>query len=65
MFSAVFKVSEVRQPAHDPAQRTIVLEPQVNGTDGRGRIEMVVDNPKAIEALPLGAFFSVEFTRVD
>jgi hypothetical protein len=74
MVRAKFKVTEVRQHAWHPTARTIVLEPQYDSSideDRRyatatpsGRIEMFVDNPKAIDALPVGGYFYVDFTAV-
>jgi hypothetical protein len=74
MIRAKFKVSEVRQHAWHPTGRTIVLEPQYDSSieeDRRyatatpsGRIEMFVDNTKAIAALTIGTFFYIDFTPV-
>lgn len=72
---AKFTVTEVAQISHQPAARRIKLAAQYDVTipeDRRfceytpsGTLEMYVTNPAAIEALPLGQAFYLDFTPVD
>lgn len=71
---AKFTVAEVTQISTAPNGRRIVLMPLYDTSipDDRrfsdatpsGRMEMFVNNPAAIEQLPLGAKFYVDFTPV-
>lgn len=73
---AKFTVTSV-EPHWDgtPGPRTVVLEPRYDESipeDQRfaqatpsGRFEMNVDNPSAIEAMPVGQAFYVDFTPVE
>jgi hypothetical protein len=75
MVRAKFKVTEIRQHAWHPSLRTLVLEAQYDSTiaeDGRfakatpsARLEMQVDNPPALAALPLGSVHYVDFTPAE
>ena len=68
-------VTEVSEIPGYPDSRTIVLTPQYDMSipedqsyskaTPSGRIEMQVDNPKAIEALPISKQFYVDFTPVE
>lgn len=73
---AKFMVTEIHRHAWDSGKgATLVLQPQYDSSipeDRRfaqatpsGRMEMRVDNPGAIEALPLGKQFYVDFTPVE
>src|SRR4051794_40320760 len=72
---AKFKVIEHRKHAgYNQEQTTVILAPEYDTTtpeDQRfakatpsGRIEMWVDNPSAVAALPLGSYHYVDFTVV-
>jgi hypothetical protein len=76
MVRAKFMVTRVSRRSWDSGRGAdITLEPQYDSTieeDRRyaqatpsGRMEMSVDNPKAIEALALGKTCYVDFTPVD
>lgn len=74
---AKFKVTQVitRQLAPTYEQKSIVLEPQYDQTLAEdvsfskatptGRLEMQIDNPAAIAAMPVGMVFYVDFTPVE
>lgn len=74
---AKFKVSEIIEKKLAPAysQTTIVLTPQYDQKIAEdvsfskatpsGRIEMQIDNPVAIAAMPIGTLFYVDFTPVE
>ena len=70
MVRAKFKVTAIEE--HYPGSRKVTLsteyDPSIpedvsfNKATPSGRIEMQVDNPAAIEQLPLGKLFYVDFT---
>ena len=74
---AKFKVTEVidRQFSPGYSQKTIVLQPEYDQklaedlsfqkATPTGRMEMQIDNPAAIEAMPIGAKFYVDFVPVE
>lgn len=74
---AKFKVTRVIVTNYSPTytQTVIVLEPQYDQKVAEdlsfskatpsGRIEMQVDNPAAVEAMPVGKVFYVDFTPAD
>jgi len=72
MVRAKFKVTGIEE---HPGSRKVVLSTQYDATipeDVRfnkatpsGRIEMQIDNPAAIEQLPLGKAFYVDFTPAE
>lgn len=73
---AKFKVTEIvnRQFSPGYSQKTIVLQPEYDQKIAEdvsfqkatptGRMEMQIDNPDAIAAMPVGAKFYVDFTPV-
>lgn len=71
---AKFTVSEIRQHSWSPHARTVVLTPEYDQSipeDQRfaqatpsGRLEMLIDNPSALAALPLGEKFYIDITPV-
>lgn len=74
---AKFKVTQIISTlfqAGYPAQTKIVLEPQYDSALAEdvsfckatpsGRMEMTIDNPIAIERMPIGTVFYVDFTPV-
>lgn len=73
MVRAKFAVIEVRQHSWHPTGRTVVLEPRYDSTieeDRRfaqatpsGRLEMFVDNPKALDHLAVGSVHYLDFTE--
>lgn len=75
MVRAKFMVTEVRQHHWNSNARTIVLTPQYdqsipedqrfNDATPTGHFEMLVNNPKAIEALPIGKQFYIDITPVE
>lgn len=74
---AKFKVTEIIETQHAPTYRTmkIILTPQYDmkiaedvsfsKATPTGRIEMQIDNPVAIERMPIGQLFYVDFTPID
>jgi hypothetical protein len=74
---AKFKVTQVIETQFAPgySQKRIVLEPQYDSKVAEdvsfskatpsGRIEMQIDNPAAIEAMPIGKLFYVDFSPVE
>ncbi len=74
---AKFKVTELITKTLAPtySQTTIVLSPQYDQKVAEdmsfskatpsGRIEMQIDNPVAIAAMPIGTLFYVDFTPVE
>ena len=76
MVRAKFKVTSVvtTQFAPNYEQKKIVLEPQYDQKIAEdvsfskatptGRIEMQIDNPDAIAAMPVGTLFYVDFTAL-
>ena len=74
---AKFKVTSIVEThlAKDYSQKKIVLEPQYDSKVAEdvsfckatpsGRMEMVIDNPVAIERMPVGQVFYVDFTPAD
>lgn len=74
---AKFKVSEIIEKhfSETYSQKTIVLTPQYDQKIAEdvsfqkatpsGRMEMQIDNPIAIERMPIGKVFYVDFTPVD
>lgn len=74
---AKFKVSEIIEKHFTPeySQKTIVLTPQYDQKIAEdvsfqkatptGRMEMQIDNPVAIERMPIGKLFYVDFIPVD
>ena len=74
---AKFKVSEIVERHFNPtySQKTIVLTPEYDQKIAEdvsfqkatptGRMEMQIDNPAAIERMPIGKVFYVDFTPVD
>lgn len=74
MVRAKFMVTEIRQHSYGGDARTVILAPQYDTSipeDQRyaqatpsGRIEMYIDNPPALAALPIGKAFYVDFTPV-
>lgn len=77
MVRAKFKVTSVITTEFTPtySQKQIVLQPQYDSklaedvsfskATPTGRIEMQIDNPDAIAAMPVGTVFYVDFTPVD
>lgn len=75
MVRGKFMVTELRQHSYGGDARTVVLTPQYDQTieeDRRyakatpnGRIEMYIDNPPALAALPLGKQIYVDFTPAE
>lgn len=71
---AKFTVTSIIDTQHSPtySQKKIVLEPRYDKEIAEdvsfckatptGRLEMVIDNPAAIEAMPIGMTFYVDFT---
>lgn len=76
MVRAKFKVTEIitKEFAPNYSQKTIVLQPQYDQQIAEdvsfskatpsGRMEMQIDNPDAIAAMPVGTVFYVDFTPV-
>jgi hypothetical protein len=76
MVRAKFKVTEIIERQFTPGykQTSIVLTPQYDSKIAEdvsfskatpsGRIEMQIDNPDALAALPIGDEFYVDFTPV-
>lgn len=76
MVRAKFKVTSVITTEFTPtySQKQIVLQPQYDSklaedvsfskATPTGRIEMQIDNPDAIAAMPVGTLFYVDFTPV-
>lgn len=77
MVRAKFKVTSIVTTEFGPfqqSQKKIVLEPQYDQKIAEdvsfckatpsGRMEMVIDNPAAIAAMPVGTTFYVDFTEV-
>lgn len=74
---AKFKVSEIIERQFTPtySQKTIVLSPQYDQKVAEdvsfqkatptGRMEMQIDNPVAIERMPIGKVFYVDFTPAE
>ena len=74
---AKFKVTQIIEThiTKDYSQKKIVLEPQYDQKIAEdvsfkkatpsGRIEMQIDNPTAIERMPLSRIFYVDFTPVE
>ena len=74
---AKFKVTQIIEThlSKDYSQKKIVLEPQYDQklaedvsfqkATPSGRMEMQIDNPTAIERMPLGQAFYVDFTPVE
>ena len=74
---AKFKVTSVITTEHAPgySSKRVVLEPQYDAQVAEdvsfskatpsGRIEMQIDNPVAIELMPIGQTFYVDFTPVE
>ena len=74
---AKFKVSEITERHFSPtySQKTIVLTPEYDQKIAEdvsfqkatptGSMEMQIDNPVAIERMPIGKTFYVDFTPVD
>jgi len=74
---AKFKVQELvsRNCGNGYVEKTIVLTPQYDQALAEdvsfckatptGRIEMRIDNPTAIDLLPVGKLFYVDFTPVE
>jgi hypothetical protein len=74
---AKFKVTSIIDTQITPtySQKKIVLEPQYDQKIAEdvsfqkatptGRMEMQIDNPVAIERMPIGQVFYVDFTPVD
>ena len=70
MVRAKFKVTGIEE--HYPGSRKVTLTTQYdpsipedvsfNKATPSGRIEMLIDNPAAIEKLPLGKLLYVDFT---
>jgi hypothetical protein len=75
MVRGKFMVTEITEMAWSKEARKVVLTPQYDNTieeDRRyakatpsGRIEMQIDNPSALAALPMGKQFYVDFTPVE
>lgn len=75
MVRAKFQVITHEVSVHDGKPTKVVLEPRYDDTipeDQRfaqatpwGRIEMGIDNPAAVEKLPVGKTFYVDFTEVE
>ena len=73
---AKFKVTEIIEKTFNPdySQKTIVLTPQYDQKIAEdvsfqkatptGRMEMQIDNPAALAAMPVGTVFYVDFTPV-
>ncbi len=74
---AKFKVTSVVETHYTPdySQKKIILEPVYDQKVAEdvsfakatpsGRMEMVIDNPVAIERMPVGKTFYVDFTPVE
>lgn len=75
MVRGKFMVTEITEMSWSKDARKVVLTPQYDNTieeDRRyakatpsGRIEMQIDNPSALSALPMGKQFYVDFTPVE
>lgn len=77
MVRAKFQVTAVITTEMSPtySQKKIVLEPRYDQKIAEdvsfalatptGRLEMQIDNPAAIAAMPVGTVFYVDFTPVD
>lgn len=74
MVRGKFMVTEITEMSWSKTARKVVLTPQYDTSipeDQRyatatpsGRIEMQIDNPSALAALPMGKQFYVDFTAV-
>lgn len=75
MVRAKFRVVEIREHLHNPKARTVILRPEYDSTieeDRRfaqatpsGELSMFVDNPAALEQLPVGGYFYIDICPVE
>lgn len=73
---AKFKVTEIVERQFSPSysEKTVVLQPEYDAKVAEdvsfqkatptGRMEMRIDNPAAVAAMPIGAYFYVDFTPI-